>query len=126
MIVDTDILIWYARNNPRAVQWLHAQTRCAISVVTYMEVAQGVRNKRELQHFRKALAVLHIKVLQIDELISTKAMFLVEQYALSHGVQLDDALIAATAVALQLPLATGNTRHYRPLPDLELVEFRPN
>ena len=49
----------------------------------------------------------------------------VENHALSHGMQLADALIAATAIETSLTLITANTRHYRFLPDISLRSYRP-
>ena len=88
-----------------------------------MEIAQGVRNKRELNIFKKALGVLKVKVLQIDEQISSKAMFFIEQYTLSHSMELADALIGATTVVQHEKLLTGNVKHYRHLPDIQVEKF---
>ena len=64
------------------------------------------------------------KMLYIDENISTKAMFYVEQHYLSHTLQLADALIGATAVANGLALLTGNDKHYKVLRELEIIKFK--
>jgi predicted nucleic acid-binding protein len=123
LIVDTDVLIWYSREHPAAIELLHDLDSFAISVVTYMEIVQGVRNKKELNTFKKALGVLNVKILQIDELVSTKAMFFVEQYALSHSMELADALVGATSIIKQMPLITGNGKHYRQLPGIQIQKF---
>jgi predicted nucleic acid-binding protein len=123
MIVDTDVLIWYSRGQQQAIDVIHSLDTFSLSVVTYMEIAQGVRNKRELNAFKKALRVLNARVIQIDELISTKAMLYVEQYALSHAMELADALIGASAAVKQMPLLTGNEKHYRHLPDMAIQRF---
>ena len=123
MIVDTDVLIWYSRNNEKAKELLHSLRGFNISVITYMEIIQGVRNKQELNHFNKSLSILNIKVIQIDEMISTKAMFFVEQYALSHAMELADALIGATSIVQQMPLITGNDKHYKHLPGINIKKF---
>ena len=123
MIVDTDVLIWYSRGYQNARDLLHGLDRFSLSVVTYMEIVQGVRNKQELNAFTKALGILNAQIIQIDELISTKAMFYVEQYALSHSMELADALIGAAAVIRQLPLITGNEKHYKQLPEIEIQKF---
>ena len=123
MIVDTDVLIWYSKNNQRAVEMIQSLNSFSISVVTYMEIAQGVRNKGELNQFKKALSLLDVSVLQINEMISTKAMFFVEQYTFSHSMELADALIGATATTHQLPLITGNGKHYKHLPEIKLQRF---
>ena len=123
MIVDTDVLIWYSRGNQKAIQLIHSFDFFSISVVTYMEIVQGVRNKGELNSFKKALRILNVKVIQIDELISTKAMFFVEQYALSHSMELADALIGATSIIKNLQLVTGNNKHYKYLPEINIQKF---
>ena len=123
MIVDTDVLIWYARENQHAIDLIHALNGFSISVITYMEIVQGARDKEELKHFKKALSTLNASVVQINEMISTRAMFFVEQYALSHSMELADALIGATAVVNQWPLITGNEKHYKHLPDIKIQRF---
>ena len=124
MIVDTDLLIWYSRGYQKAIDLIHSFDKFSISVVTYIEIVQGVRNKKELNAFKKALGVLNAHVIQIDEIISTKAMFYVEQYALSHSMELADALIGASAVIKQIPLITGNEKHYKHLPEIEIQYFQ--
>jgi predicted nucleic acid-binding protein len=123
VIVDTDVLIWYSRGHQKAVDVIHSLDGFSMSVVTYMEIVQGVRNKKELHSFQKALRVLDARVVHIDELISTKAMFYVEHYALSHAMELADALIGASAVVRQLPLLTGNEKHYKHLPGIAIQKF---
>lgn len=125
MLVDTDVLIWYLKGNHAARQEIDRLSDLFISVVTYIELVQGLRNKQELTVLRRALRIWNAKVLYISEDISIKALFYVEQYYLSHAVQLADALIGATAVANGLELLTGNTKHYRILKDIPLKEFKP-
>lgn len=49
----------------------------------------------------------------VNELISGRALELLQQYRLSHGLLIADALIAATALSLNCPLASKNYRYYR-------------
>ncbi len=125
MLVDTDVLIWYLKGNENAYQVIENSSNFFISVVTYMELVQGMRNKKELNNFRKALHIWNAKILYISEEISAKAMFYVEQHFLSHSMQLADALIGATAIAYGNPVLTGNDKHYNVLKDLEIKRFRP-
>ena len=90
-----------------------------------MELVQGMRDKRELRVFRAALAAWPADVLPIGERISTEAMFLVERYALSHGVRMADALVGATALRYDRPLHTANAKHYGMFKGIELVVFEP-
>jgi hypothetical protein len=124
LIIDTDVLIWYSRENKNAIKLIHSMESFSISAVTYMEILQGIRNKKELNSFKKALGILNAKILQIDETISTKAMFFVEQYSLSHSMELADALIGATSIIKQEPLITGNDKHYIHLPNLKVQKFK--
>jgi len=125
MIIDTDVLIWYLKGNKKAYQIIEDSTNFFISVVTYMELVQGMRNKKELNNLRRALHIWNAQILYISEEISAKAMFYVEQHFLSHSMQLADALIGATAVAHGVPVLTGDDKHYKVLKDLQLKKFRP-
>jgi len=124
MIVDTDVIIWYMRDHPKAVQLLDANKGFLISVVTYMELVQGMKNKDELKALKAALKLWKVKILQMDETISTKAMFYVDQYFLSHSMQLGDALIGSTAILHQLPLHTGNLKHFSVFKELDIRPFQ--
>ena len=123
MVIDTDVLIWYMRGNEKAYQIVEDSNNFFISVVTYMELVQGLRNKKELNHLRKALHGWNAQILYISEEISSKAMFYVEQHFLSHSMQLADALVGATAIAYGFPLLTGNDKHYKVMKDLEIKKF---
>ena len=124
-LVDTDVLIWYMRGNENAKQVIDDQPGFGISVVTYMELVQGLRNKRELVALRTSLRNWQTKIFYITEDISAKAMFYVEQHYLSHSVQLADALIGATSVTTGLPLLTANVKHYQAIKEIELEKFKP-
>ncbi len=48
-----------------------------------------------------------------------------EALTLSHGLQLGDALIAATALEHGLRLLTGNVKHFNAIEGLNLEKFEP-
>lgn len=125
MIIDTDVLIWYMRGNQKAFELIENMSSFHLSVVTYMELVQGMRNKNELNELRKALRLWNAKILYVTEEISSKAMFFMEKHYLSHSLTIADSLIAATSITSALPLFTGNDKHYRLISDLELKVFRP-
>ena len=125
MVVDTDVLIWYMKGNENAYNAVENTENFSISVVSYMELVQGMRNKNELNTLRKALNGWNAKILYISEEISVKAMFFVEQHYLSHSIQLSDSLIGATAIAYGLPILTGNDKHYKIMKNIQLKKFRP-
>ncbi|MDP8034552.1 type II toxin-antitoxin system VapC family toxin [Pasteurella atlantica] len=125
MLIDTDVLIWYLRGNENAYKTIETAGNFQISVITYMELVQGMRNKQELAQLHRAFKLWGTKILYVSEDISTKAMFYVEQYYLSHSIQLADSLIGATAAAYNIPLLTGNDKHYKMMKDIEIQVFRP-
>lgn len=125
-MIDTDVLIWYMRGNSKANKVIEKLNGFFISVITYMELVQGMRNKRELTLLRSALRKWNAKVLYINEDISAKAMFLVEQHYLRNSLVVADALIASTAISNGVKLLTGNTKHYKIIKNIELERFKPN
>lgn len=125
MLIDTDVLIWNLRGNERAADLLDSAPGFTLSAVTYMELVQGVRNKSELNALRKALLYWQAQVHPVDQQISARATFLMETYALSHSLQVADALIASTAISLGSTLITANDKHYRMIDGLEIEVFRP-
>ncbi|MDQ7053317.1 MAG: type II toxin-antitoxin system VapC family toxin [candidate division KSB1 bacterium] len=126
MLVDTDVLIWYMRGNDNARRTIQERSHIKISVISYMELLQGLRNKREFSILRKTLQQWKTEILHIDMAISLKAMFYFEQHFLSHALKIADSLIAATAVVHHLPLLTANDKHYRMIKDLHIQLFRPS
>ena len=125
VLIDTDVLIWYMRGNEKAFALIEELSGFSISVVTYMELVQGMKNKKELNSLRQALHGWNAKTIYLSEDISAKAMFSVEQHFLSHSLELADALIGATAIAHGLPLITGNDKHYKIMTGIELKKFSP-
>ena len=125
MIIDTDVLIWYMRGNKKAYNVIEKKYGFFVSVVTYIELVQGMRNKTELSELRRAFREWNTKILYINEEISSKAMFYIERHYLSHSLQLADALIASTALVNGLPILTGNDKHYKMIKELEFLKFRP-
>jgi hypothetical protein len=125
MLIDTDVLIWYLKGNEKAYQAIENSNNFYISVVTYMELVQGMRDKKELNNLRKGLHVWNAQIIYISEEISAKAMFYVEQHFLSHSMQLADALIGATAIVYGIPIFTGNDKHYKVISNLQIKKFRP-
>ena len=125
MIFDTDVLIWVSRGNPRAARIIDSDTDRALSIVSFMELLQGARSKLEVHQIQQSLLELGFSILPLSESIGATAAALIQQHALSHGIQVADALIAATAIASGRRLCTANTKHFRPIRGLSLVPFRP-
>ena len=120
-LCDTCILIDYLKGNNDIRQKLSDDRKqgLGMSSVTYMELMVGALNKREAGIIKKAFS--DFEIVEISEAISTRARNLVENYAKSHDLLIPDALIAASALELQMPLFTANIRDFRFIPDLSLV-----
>ena len=125
MIIDSDVLIWYFRGNIKAQTAILENIPFHISVVTYMELVQGMRNKAELKLFHKQLQRWLINIIHINPDISARAMFLVDSFSLSHSMEMADALIAATCIHAKELLLTGNDKHYHFIPQIQIKKFKP-
>lgn len=125
MLVDTDVLIWHLRGYPKATQRLDQLPKLILSAVTYLELVQGMRNRGELLALQKSLAMRQAERLPLTPAITERAIILMETLALSHGIQLGDALIAATGLEHSLIILTANTNHFSVVKDLRLERFDP-
>ena len=125
MIIDTDVLIWYLRGNENAQKVISAGIPFKMSVISYMELLRGMKNKNELRVLLKYLKKWSTGIIQINENISSRAMFFMEDYCLSHSMELGDAVIAATALEYHEILLTANDRHYRFIPNIQITKFKP-
>lgn len=124
-LIDSDVLVWLTRGHVGAAQRLHALTHWRISVVTYMELAQGCRDKAELARLKKGLAARHTEIVPITPAISERAAELTDSLALSHGMRLADALIGATAIVNLDTLITANVKHFGAIDGLDIETFEP-
>lgn len=125
MLFDTDVIIWALKRNQKAIDKIDGTAILQISSVTYMELIKGVRDKQELRNLKQTLHMLSFEIIPIDENISHRAMIYIEEYGLSSGIDLPDALIAATSIEKNLTLCTANNKHYKVIPNLEIDAFRP-
>ncbi|MGA9996334.1 MAG: type II toxin-antitoxin system VapC family toxin [Pyrinomonadaceae bacterium] len=123
-IIDTDVLIDAGRGIGEAItclQKIERESSLAASVITQMELIVGCRNKTELSEVEKFLR--RFQSLKIVEPISDTAVELLQQYRLSHGLLIADALIAATALVHGAPFISKNQRDYRFITGLNLLAY---
>jgi len=125
LIIDTDVLIWYLRGSQKAKKVVESNIPFSISAVTYMELIQGMKNKEEFKIFQKQIKNWNIDIMQIDKEISSRAVFYIQEYSLSHSMMLADALIAATVVQTSETLLTANDKHYNYIPNIDCKRFEP-
>ena len=124
VLCDTNILIELSKNNPNISAELRniGNLNILISSVSAGEFIYGALNKAELVKIKKALNA--VQVLHINEVVSEKALELLENYSLSHNLTVPDALIAATSLIHDLELYTLNIKDFKFIKGLELYESK--
>ncbi len=125
MLFDTDVIIWCLRGSHKAATAIDRADSLQLSAISYMELLKGARNKNDLRLIRAFIHDLQFSLLPISENISHRAIIYMEEYALGSGLDLADALIAATSTEHNLHLCTGNHKHYKIIPHLEITVFKP-
>ena len=122
IICDTNIIIHAFNGNSRTIEALQSigYENIALSSVTVMELYQGMANKQELAQMKKKIK--YFDIVQIDSTSSKLAISLIEKYRLSHGLAIPDALIAASAVSVQMELFTYNLKDFSFIPNLKLYK----
>jgi len=125
MIFDTDIFIWVQRGNRKAARLIDRSQPRYLSIQSYMELLQGAENKTQHKNVKDFISDFGFSVLPLSENIGHRALIYVEEYALSSNMRSGDAVIAATAVENNLPLVSGNAKHFKAVKDLQLQVFKP-
>lgn len=122
VLCDTNDLIELYKDNTSIISSLKeiGQDNIAISVITSAELIFGAFNKRELTQTKKDIS--HLKVLSLDEVISSKFLNLMSQYSLSHNLTIPDSIIAATALVYDIPLFTLNQKDFKYIDGLDIWE----
>lgn len=91
-----------------------------IDAVVYIECIQGSIAKRDKEKIKTSLS--RLRYYAITPEIAVQAIELIDKYSSSKGLLLADALIAATAIHYDLILVTYNTKHFRFIRELSVVE----
>jgi predicted nucleic acid-binding protein len=111
MLIDTDVLIDYLRGLDQAQNFIASlPEQVYISAITVTELHVGVRNGKERAALTEFLDTL--ETITLDAELAAEGGMLRRDYGKSHGVGLNDALIAATALNNRLQLVTLNGKHY--------------
>lgn len=125
MLFDTDVLIWLFRGNSQSAEVVEAELERQISIITYMELIQGAKNKKEARTIRSFLKEYGFELLALTENIGHRAAIYIDEYSLVSGLRMADALVAATALENRTALCSGDYGHYKALKDIEIIRFRP-
>lgn len=127
VICDTDVIIDYLdHQQPRRLYVKEVLENevgldyITLSAISKMELIRGVPNKNSLLSLNKNIH--RFNILLINPAITPIALQLIEDYNLSHGLAIPDALIAATTIYADLKLFTFNIRDFRFIRNLELFQ----
>ena len=123
-VLDTDVFIDHFRGLAAAtayIQGLRVAQR-ATTDVTVMELYKGALNHEQLTTIGRFLARNHVTRLPVSAAASQRAVTLLHDYGLAHGLGIPDALIAAIALEGDYTLVTSNLRHFRFIAGLRLEE----
>jgi len=118
-LLDTSIVIDLLRGFPAATNWFQTlgRQRLAITPVVWMETVQGASDKVKRAHAIRFLRQFHIEHPTEDD--NRWAMRQLAQFCLSHGIHLEDVMIASVAARLSTPVYTINLKHFAPLPGVD-------
>ena len=123
VLCDTNIFIHAFNGDTETISALQSigYDNILLSSITVMELYQGMGNKKELQEMKKKIK--YYDVIEFDMGISKRAIQLVDQFNLSHGLLIPDAIIAATAVVHRIELFTYNVKDFQFIPDIKLYKI---
>jgi predicted nucleic acid-binding protein len=121
--IDADVLIWHLRGEQKALRflqrlradpeyelWVGAMQR--VEVVFFMRPGEEAATTAFLSQFKTA---------PVDQTIVDKAGELYRRWNPSHGIDPNDAILAATLQATGGKIYCLNTKHY-PMPDVLIMK----
>ncbi len=124
-ILDTDILSEVMRAKNSRVAWnasdyLKEHNRFTLSTMTVSEMVMGWHKIKDEKRTNAILAFFELQdIIPIgveEAIVAGKILGDLERLGISIGLM--DPFIAGTAIVAQLPLVTGNTRHFSRIVDL--------
>jgi len=127
ILVDSDIIIDFLNNQGSAVNFFketNSDKELFISIISWAEVVYGfkkIKSSNKERLFEDFLEVNRIVIISIDKKVAEKYLDIKINLEIKR-IPLDefDLLIAATAMANNLLLATRNIKHFKRIKGLSL------
>ncbi|MFI5134902.1 MAG: type II toxin-antitoxin system VapC family toxin [Chitinophagales bacterium] len=121
VLCDTDVIIELLKENNLVVAKIISigYNNITITPITLAEIQLGEPDKISFQKTLKKLSP--VPVIPLDAAISIRFTSLFEKYCLSHRPSIPDMLIAATAISYDIELFTLNTKDFRFIHGLKLM-----
>ena len=123
VLLDSDVIIEWLRGHPpftqQMVELIEAHADLCWTAVSIAEILAGSRKSED-----DAIADLFVllEALPLTTDVGRKAGQYLKSYAKSHGVELGDALIGASAFSSGRQLWTLNKKHY-PMKDIRFFSY---
>jgi tRNA(fMet)-specific endonuclease VapC len=128
-LIDSDWVIDHLEGLPEAVQLLRdlAPDGLAISIISYIEVYQGVMRSPRPDEARASFEALMATLIRLDVSVEVAQRCAhVRETLRRQGRRVNsralDLIIAATALEHDLTLVTRNTDDYRDIPGLHIYQ----
>jgi predicted nucleic acid-binding protein len=119
ILCDSNVMIDWINHRQKAIDDLQKiNGHIAISIITEYEVIAGAKNMVMQKRFEKLFK--NYTIVSLDNDISNLGIALYKKFKLTHGLDMPDSLIAATAIELDLPLFTYNRKDFHYIPELRL------
>jgi predicted nucleic acid-binding protein len=122
-LIDADILIWHLRGERKAAKYLRE-----LAEDPDIEMWTGAMQRAEVLFFMRSheeeatMSLLsRIKTAAVDQNVIDEAGRLFRKWNPSHGIDPNDAILAATAVTGGGQIHTLNQKHY-PMKDVVVIK----
>lgn len=122
ILLDTDVIIEWLRNKSHITQKIkNLIKRGAVLAWTPISVAEIYAGMRKGEEKEISNLFLVLEALSITDTIGKRAGQYLSKFSKSYGVEIADALIAASATHYGMQLWTLNIKHY-PMPDISIFK----
>jgi tRNA(fMet)-specific endonuclease VapC len=127
-LIDSNVLIDFLFDQPDTValpEDLRRRSGLAISVISYMELLEGIAGGRSSAEANRGFRILlrNTRILVVSRAIASQPATIrldLRRQKRQVNERAMDILIAATAIEHGLTLVTGNTRDYADIPGIRL------
>jgi len=117
-LIDTNILVDAMRGYPKAVDFVN-NIDIRVSIIVLLELIKGATSKESLNLITNYFEDLDVVYLDLGT--QELALSLYKEYRLINAFDINDALIAATALKNNLKLVTKNTKHFKMIKKLKVI-----
>ena len=123
VLLDTNIIIYLLNKEQKYIDYLISldNKTLGISVISYMEVMIGIRNKNHLDDAESILS--NIEIMELSKEIGLSSIQLLRKKKKKNlkYPKLADIIIAQTAINLRVPLLSNNPKDLTRIKNLEII-----